>query len=287
MVSVAGAQTALCRCRICGSSSIGDPIAAREMMFGTREAFTYWPCRDCGTLQIGEFPHDMTRYYPTRSYYSFGNTRRVSPLRRAVLRFIAARVIGRGIPASGSKGLATQLKGLGQPWIASVPGLRLDTAILDVGSGEGAELESLAMLGFTRLTGCDPYMPEARAGMTKWGVKLLRCQLAEVEGRFDLITMHHSLEHFTDPGGMLELARGKLAEGGRIMVSVPVMQAWCWERFGANWAQFDAPRHFYLFTHRALVGLAERGGLRCTAHGYNSLGWVLAWSEMYARDIPM
>ncbi len=278
---------ALSSCRVCGSFSIGKPVTAREMMFGTREAFTYWPCRDCGTLQIGEFPYDMARYYPSGSYYSFNDSRRISPLRRAVLRVVAAHMVGRPARAPLGGGFFDRLKYLAQPWIAYVPGLRRDSQILDVGSGEGAKLEGLAMLGFTNLTGCDPYMPEARAGHTASGVQMLRCDLAEVDGRFDLITMHHSLEHFADPGVMLELARDRLAKGGRILVGVPLMQPWCWERFGVDWAQLDAPRHFYLFTDRALVGLAKRSGLRCTAHGYNSLGWVLAWSEIYARDIPM
>lgn len=257
------------------------------MMFGTREAFTYWPCLDCETLQLGEFPADMTRHYPAGMYYSYGNARSVPWLKRAVLRFIAARALRRGGGPARSGQAATRLKGLGQPWIGSVPGLRLDTAILDVGSGEGAELEGLATLGFTNLTGCDPFMPENRVGQTRSGVRLLRCELSQVDDSFELITMHHSLEHFVDPGQMLGLARDRVAPGGHILVSVPLLQPWCWERYGVNWAQLDAPRHFYLFTHRALIGLAGRSGLRCVGHGYNSMGWALAWSEMYARDIPM
>ncbi len=52
-------------CRICGNERDNTRVRCREMMFGTREAFDYFPCGSCGCLQIERFPVDMSRYYRT------------------------------------------------------------------------------------------------------------------------------------------------------------------------------------------------------------------------------
>ena len=57
-------------CRICGNAEDNRTFEVREMMFGTRETFTYFQCAKCGCLQMVEIPSDMSRYYPPE-YYSF------------------------------------------------------------------------------------------------------------------------------------------------------------------------------------------------------------------------
>ena len=51
------------KCRICGNKEGNAPFEAREMMFGTRERFTYFECNSCGCLQIAEIPDDLARFY--------------------------------------------------------------------------------------------------------------------------------------------------------------------------------------------------------------------------------
>ena len=58
------------RCRVCGTTGAHRRYVAREMMFGTREEFTYFLCSDCGCLQIATLPADLSKYYPD-TYYSF------------------------------------------------------------------------------------------------------------------------------------------------------------------------------------------------------------------------
>ncbi len=115
----------------------------------------------------------------------------------------------------------------------------------------------------------------------------MRSELADVEGQYDLITMHHSLEHFPDPLAQLEHARALLSPDGSIFVRIPLMQQAVWDRYGVNWSQIDPPRHLYLFPPDAFRGMAAKAGLRCTASGFDGLGWSHAWSEAYAQDIPM
>src|ERR1019366_7234992 len=65
-------------CRACLSPGDRKHHRAREMMFGTREEFTYAECADCGTLELLEVPENMAPYY-AGSYYSFQS---VGPLTR-------------------------------------------------------------------------------------------------------------------------------------------------------------------------------------------------------------
>ncbi|WP_259961875.1 class I SAM-dependent methyltransferase [Tsuneonella litorea] len=257
------------------------------MMFGTRERFAYFFCGDCGTFQIADFPDDMARFYSGGSYYSFNNRTRSPAWKRLLTRLAAAGMVGRPERYPAGTSIIDRIRRGAEPWIAQVPGLRRDSRVLDVGCGEGARLDRLGELGFTRLTGVDPYLPADKAGTNAEGITLVRGELADVAGRFDLITMHHSLEHFPDPLAMLSTAREMLAPGGRIFVRIPLMQRAVWDRYGADWSQIDAPRHFYLFTPRAFRGLAERAGLSTQSAGCDGLGWSQAWSLGYARDVPM
>ena len=259
----------------------------REMMFGTRERFDYFLCEACSTLQIAQIPDDLGRYYSSETYYSFNNADREPALKRILKRFAARGMVGRPAKSPRGNGPMDRIRRGAEPWTANIEGLKFDSAILDVGCGEGARLEALARLGFSNLTGVDPFLPAGKAGTSASGVTLKQGALSDVEGRYDCITMHHSLEHFADPGAMLESARNLLSPGGAVFVRIPIFQSEIWDRYGADWAQIDAPRHLFLFSPDAFVDLTGRHGFECTARGYDTLGWSLAWSEAYSRDIPM
>lgn len=55
--------------------------------------------------------------------------------------------------------------------------------------------------------------------------KLYKGPLSDLPKRFDLITMLHSLEHFTDPVGGLADLRPKLKDGGTLFIQVPNVEA--------------------------------------------------------------
>ncbi len=275
-------------CRICGGAPLEPAISVREMMFGTREAFDYFFCRDCGTFQIGKIPTDLARFYGGETYYSFNNRVQGPGWKRALRRFAAKGMVGRPEKFPHGRSAIDRVRKGAEPWIAHIAGLRLDSTILDVGCGEGARLESLAELGFTQLNGVDPFLPQDKVGVSARGaVTLMRSDLDDVEDRFDLITMHHSLEHFPNPLAMLATARRKLKPGGRIFVRIPLMQHSVWERYGPNWSQIDAPRHLYLFSLNSFKTASAECGLDIVASGYDGLGWSLVWSEGYSRDVAM
>lgn len=275
-------------CRICEAEHRGPTIAALEMMFGTREMFDYFVCEACRTLQIASIPQDLAQYYATTQYYSFNNVAaRPNPLKRWLKSAAASLIVGRPERYPRGAGPLDRIARASEPWISVVPGLSKSSAILDVGCGEGARLQSLAALGFRNLTGIDPFLPKDLADRMASGVRLLKGELEKRQETFDCIMFHHSLEHVPDPGETLRVAARRLNPGGAILVRIPLFQPAIWERFGIDWAQMDPPRHLYLFAPQGFIDFARREGFETVVHGYDMMGWSLAWSEAYRQGIPM
>lgn len=279
--------TAKTACRICHAGHSGATISVPEMMFGTREQFDYFACAACGTLQVAELPADLSRYYGGSTYYSFNRTANQTRTRRIVKSLIAGQMVGRPERYPTGSTVMDRLRRGAEPWIATVPGLTRRSRILDVGSGEGARLRALAEMGFTNLTGVDPFLPYEQAGRREGGFHLVQAHLGDLDGRYDLVMMHHSLEHAPDPASLLCDAAGRLADAGKILVRIPILQDAIWQEYGVNWSQIDAPRHLHLFTMQGFIDFSACLGLSCVARGCDGQGWSLAWSEAYRRGVPM
>jgi SAM-dependent methyltransferase len=256
------------------------------MMFGTREEFDYVECGSCGTIQIKELI-DVSPYYPD-DYYSLGD----EPLdaaddsikRKFVLRHIGSYFI------DGSSYFG-EMFAKSRPYLADKfprylrhpNGVKADDRILDVGAGGGHLLKTLKLFGFNNLTGIDPF---AKNEVRSKGLKILRRDLSELEGTWDLIMFHHTLEHVPDPGDALVKSSKLLAPNGRILIRIPIA-SYAWERYGEDWFQLDPPRHLYTFTERSFRILADECGLRVDRVEYDSELAQFYASEQYANDIPL
>jgi len=271
-------------CRICRNSDGNERFAVREMMFGTREVFVYFRCARCGCLQIATIPEDMSVHYPP-TYYSFG----LSPER---------------LFASGWKNLlkrprdrfAVLGKGLfGRLLYALLPnpnlrklshvGLTRDARVLEVGCGSGTLLYTLRNFGMTNLLGVDAFLPDDVTYDN--GLRILRRELDDVEGTWDLVMFNHSLEHMPDQIGTMQTVSRLLAPGGTCLVRVPTVSSYAWEHYGVNWVQLDAPRHLYLHSVESIGLLAASAGLTLARTLYDSTELQFWGSEQYAKDVPL
>lgn len=271
-------------CRICGNGYANIPFRACETMFRTGETFEYLECSRCGCLQICEFPHDLSRYYPA-DYYALAlrSSRRKRSLRRRM-----QQRAGRGLLNGGSfvdRSLAA-LWGLPSfvEW-AREAGVGLTAAVLDVGSGTGGLLHKMAEFGFTDLTGIDPHIEDDR--VCEDGVRLFKRELGTEKGSYDLVMFNHTLEHLPNPLEALEQTRRVLRSGGCTLVRVPVKDSFAWEHYGIDWVQLDAPRHLYLFTKASLRETAEHADFRVERITYDSTPFQFWGSELCRRKIPL
>lgn len=293
-------------CRICGNVSGNVVHDAREMFYGTRDAFAYVECAACRTIQIRHVP-ELRPYY-SRNYYSFqqphGARRPSAQGIRKRLRQRAAEFVRRAAGAYYGQRracfgglrhlLGRSLSTLLPRVVAGFPeylsdtrvnlGLTPRSRILDMGSGAGATLVTLSLFGYRDLTGIDPFV---EADITyRDGVSVLKTEMSGLSRQFDLVLANHSVEHVPDPLRTLGEIRRLLKPGAFAVIRMPVL-AHAWERYGVNWVQLDPPRHLFLFTVPTFAKLAAEAGFALEDIRYDSNAFQFWGSEQYARDIPL
>jgi len=272
------------QCRICGNTENNRSYIAREMMYGLKEEFDYFQCSKCECLQISEFPKDMAAYYP-EDYYSFSkyDGKKFRGTKGAIkLKQYEAAALG-GSFYQNSFG-----KIFGKKEYKIFNGLNVskDSRILDVGCGNGRNfLYPLAEVGFKNLLGCDPYLGETIAYEN--GLTIKNISVFEVAGSFDIITYHHAFEHLPDPIENLEKVSALLAEGGVCIIRIPTVSSYAWEKYGTDWVQLDAPRHFFLHSNKSMELLAEKTGFDLYKVEHDSTHFQFTGSEKYLKDIPL
>lgn len=270
-------------CRICGAVLGGSPITAKEMMLGRRDSFDYFECPSCGCVQIAEYPPNIADYYPS-DYYSmvsgpgarsFQNARRWLHKRRA------AYALGTLDPVGFLLGAAFgTLECYG--WLRTA-GVGFDSAILDVGCGNGFLLSILHRDGFTRLEGVDPFAADESRQKPGFVIKKT---LAEAAPRPDFILLSHSLEHMPDQKGMLAELRAMCGSATWLCVRLPLATE-AWRRYREHWVQLDPPRHYYVHTARSFDELARQSGFRIERTVYDSTALQFWGSEQNRLGIPL
>ncbi len=251
------------------------------MMFGSREEFEYSECADCGSLQINEVPTDISKYYSSnyllRDYKQDGVLKRFLKKHRFIAAWRKKNLFGSFL-----------LHLCGVPAIASFikqTGIQIHEAILDVGTSDGRLLLELNDVGFTNLTGVDPYIESDL--VLKSGLLVLKKKLNEVTENYDLIMFNHSLEHVPNPEEELQNAARLLNKGKFVLVRLPVAGCYAWREYKTNWVQLDAPRHLNIPSVKGMKLLAERIGYIVDGVIFESTDFQFWGSEQYKRDIPL
>lgn len=276
------------RCRICGAEGKLEPLHVREMMFGTREAFRYHFCENCGSLQLADIPDDLSPYYPDeyeahvvrRSTWGRRLRRPLAALRIALVLFtpeVFFRLLC-SLPIVGFFMETHPLRAL-----RSVT-LGRRSRIVDVGGGKGVMLRGLRALGFRNLTCVDPYL---RFSGQRDGIRFMSCTLGDLTESFDVIMYHHALEHVVDLEAELKAARRSLAPGGAVIIRMPTLPNSAYDAYGANWIQIDAPRHIHILSREGMKVAAQRCRLEVVATGDDSTEFQFWGSQEYAADVPL
>jgi len=267
-------------CRICGCSGEFEIRRAREMFYGTREAFDYFQCPGCGCLQIAEIPDDIGRFYPD-NYYSKNVDYTEMVKQKRVRGFIGSLRRYLVNPEKSKPRLKDQDLSV-ITWL----GMKQDDRILDVGCGTGRLPYIMKEAGFCNVAGADPFIDSELEYDN--GLRIYKKSIEQMtdELKWDFIMFHHSFEHVAQPLEALQCAKALLSERGKLVIRIPVV-GYAWEKYGVDWYQLDAPRHLYLHSKESMKLVAEKAGLVIDAIKYDSTASQFLISENYQKGIPL
>lgn len=270
-------------CTICGNSEGNRVHQVREMQLGLRKTFPYLECAGCGCMRLLEIPADLSPYYPNDNYYSFklklDHRKKADPLRRIK----SAHLLHGQYPVLGR----LLSWGYRMPdyyqWMKRT-GVRFDDPLLDVGTGNGSLLLKLFKIGFTNLTGIDPFIEQEQ----QYGaIRILKQTLFDVNQRYALVMLHHAFEHMDEPLAMLRRLKEITLPGRYILIRIPLMQMYGWKTYGLDWVGLDAPRHIYIHTLKSMEILAQQAGLELHHVAFDSGPYHLWASEQYKNNVAL
>ena len=268
-------------CQICSNNSNNKKLKVREMYFGTREEFDYLECSYCGCLQLLNLPKDYSVHYP-KDYFTF-QQKLEGKIKSFLNRF-------RDRASMGEKTFLGNIlyKKFGEPAYISrlkIVGVGLKNSILDVGCGKGILLHKMKESGFENVVGIDPFIDETINYPN--GLKILRKNFDELEGKFDFIMFNHSFEHMENPLDVIKQSNKLLEKNKYLLLRIPVADSCAFKHYKENWCSLDAPRHLFLHTKKSIEILAKDSGFEIKKINYDSRSWQLWGSEQYSKNIAL
>lgn len=135
---------------------------------------------------------------------------------------------------------------------------------MDVGTGVGGMLDLLSPIAL-KTVGVEP-QHIARESLAALGYEVYPL-VNDVEGNdFDVVTLFHVLEHFTDPISQLTSIRRKMAKGGRIVVEVPHAKD-----FLISFLENDAFKSFTFWSEHLILHTRESLEIFLKAAGFSTI----------------
>ncbi len=254
-------------CPLCGGRGATRLFEQRDLALGVPGVYAVARCDGCGLLyqnprvradRLGDtYPQEYAAH--TREPGLSRTVRRFGP----AVRWTLAHSLGyrhldtRDVTVRDRLSAALHRKRIRKafpPWVGQ-------GRLLDVGCASGKFLRQMGAVGWT-LAGIE-YDVEAAERARRTEAEMFVGDPAHApfaDGRFDLITAFHSLEHMPDPLRTLTRMMRWLAPGGLAIVEVPNAAGLGAALFGAYWSGFDLPRHLIHFTPATMRAMVERAG---------------------------
>lgn len=258
-------------CYLCGYKHGNFFLNSTDLTGTVPGKFYLVQCPRCKIIYLHPLPQpeQISSFYP-ESYYENTPYRRKKILRRAA-RFSQRlqQYINYKNTACFQKNVLSRVFLVIYRWFILsadeifltewAPGAR----ILDIGCGQGDFLLLANRLGWDTY-GVEPNTVAVTTARMM-GLKVYAGELSRVhfsDNFFQVIRLHHVLEHIYDPIAVMKEIRRIIREDGCLMITVPNIQSLGFKVFNKFWWNLDLPRHIFLYCPQTLAFLAEKTGFQ-------------------------
>jgi len=260
-------------CLMCGGGDSEPVVFAADPTTHLGGTFRVVRCCDCGLTftnprptqaSIGIFYPDDYKPHVGRAWDSGWQSRVRRQLERSVLR---AQF---GYPLQPVDRLTAMVSVVAririnrsrqrQWWIP----FRQPGRLLDFGCGAGDFLRRMREFGWS-VEGMDISADVAGDVKNRTGIPVHVGTLPHSDiqpGAYDAVTMWNSLEHVHEPRHVVQAAQTALRPGGILVIGVPNVASWSFEKFQQDWHGLELPRHLTHFAPSTLRNLVEAEGFR-------------------------
>jgi len=252
-------------CPWCGSDELQQLLEVPDFLLGKPGRFNLDECTSCEhVFQNPRLSIEGLDFYYKDCYDGCGDE-------------VAELVFS--ISARSYKGRAAMLVGVAEPkrW-------------LDVGAGHGhfclVARDHWPETRFDALDLSDSVVEAERRGWIDQAYRGLFPDLAgNLVGSYDVVSMHHYLEHTREPEAELDAAHTALERGGHLLVEVPDPESKLGRKLGRWWGPWFQPQHQHFVSLPNLVDALRARGFtvvateRAEAHIASDLTfalWLLA-----------
>ncbi len=244
--------------------------------FSAPGSWSYWRCRECGSVYLNPLPRPEAIGRAYASYYTHVGVTSGIGWRRLKTRWKNERL---SVRLARNISPRLHLPGFLASFV-SLKANRMDLAfgwqelaelnpgeLMDVGCGAGATLALARQLGWM-VHGLE-MDPAAVQAARDDGLDVLQGgfeRLGEFTAAFDALVCSHVIEHVFDPVEMIRLMHAALRPGGVLLLATPNAESDVHQHFGKYWRGLEAPRHLVLFTESTLSDLLTAAGFQVKSH---------------------
>lgn len=230
-------------CPLCHSGTGKDYLRVKDFLLSGEE-FTLLKCSNCGFIYTTAVPapEEIGRYYKSEEYVSHSNSR---------------------------KGLMNRLYHLGRSFMLGMKFRMVRNSthgdrLLDIGCGTGYFPAFMANRGYS-VTGVEVDPDARKFAREQFGLQVhtpVEFLDSRIQGRFDIITLWHVLEHLDDFDLYIDRMLEYLMPEGTLVIALPNCSSLDARHYKEFWAGYDVPRHLWHFTPSTFKVLAEKHHLK-------------------------